>query len=159
GLLPRTAARPGHSGPRPAQSLTTRLRNPSMNLEACALVLVGGFIGGIGRFLLSGLVGRSLGEAFPWGPLAVDASGAFAVGAFAGAARQIGGVFATEALREFLVVGVLGGYTTVSSFALQTMNLALGGERRAAALYVVGSAISCVAAVAIGYAVVTRTFG
>jgi CrcB protein len=130
-----------------------------MTFEACALVLLGGFIGGIARIVLSGLIGRSVGETFPWGTLAVNVSGALAVGAFAGAARSVGGIFATEALREFVVVGVLGGYTTVSSFALQTMNLALGGERRDAALYVVVSALLCVAAVAVGYWSIVRMVG
>ena len=122
-----------------------------MSIEACVLVLLGGFLGGLGRIVLSGLIGRSVGETFPWGTLAVNVSGALAVGAFAGAARSVGGIFATEALREFVVVGVLGGYTTVSSFALQTTNLVLGGERREAVLYVVVSAVLCVAAVAAGY--------
>lgn len=122
-----------------------------MTFEACALVLLGGFIGGIGRIVLAGLVARIVGETFPWGTLAVNVTGALAIGAFAGAARSTGGVFATEGLREFVVIGVLGGYTTVSSFALQTLNLALGGERREAVLYVVVSAVLCVAAVAAGY--------
>lgn len=130
-----------------------------MEIKACALVLLGGFVGGTFRFFLSGLVGRSIGETFPWGTLVVNVSGAFAVGAFAGAARVIGGAFATEALREFVVIGVLGGYTTVSSFALQTLNLALDGEQRRAALYVVASALLCVAAVAAGYGSLVGIFG
>lgn len=123
-----------------------------MTLQACIVVLLGGFLGGICRFLVSGVVGRAVGETFPWGTLVVNVSGALAVGAFAGTAKSLGGFFASDLLRDFIVVGVCGGYTTVSSFALQTMNLALDGERRFATFYVVGSTILCLVAVAAGFA-------
>lgn len=129
-----------------------------MSLEACALVLLGGFAGGVSRFFISGIVGRNVGETFPWGTLVVNVTGALAIGALAGASRSIGGVFASEMLRDFVVIGILGGYTTVSSFSLQTLNLALDGEQRRAASYVVASAISCVGAVAIGYWSLVRMF-
>ncbi|RWD63918.1 MAG: fluoride efflux transporter CrcB [Mesorhizobium sp.] len=122
-----------------------------MTLAACALVLIGGFFGGICRFFLSGLVGRSVGETFPWGTLAVNVSGALAIGALAGAARSVGGIFSAELVRDLIVVGLFGGYTTVSSFCLQTLNLALDGERRLAAFNAVASAALCVLAVALGF--------
>jgi CrcB protein len=131
-----------------------------MNLEACLLVLLGGFLGGVCRLFVSRVVGRRLGETFPWGTLVVNVSGALAIGAFAGAARAVaGGPFAGETLRSFLVVGVLGGYTTVSSFSLQTLNLALGGEQREAAFNVVASAGLCVLAVGAGFWSVVRLAG
>src|SRR5262245_4105242 len=122
-----------------------------MTLAACALVLIGGFLGGISRFFLSGLVGRSVGETFPWGTLLVNVSGALAIGAFAGAVRALGGVFASDLLRDFVVVGLFGGYTTVSSFCLQTLNLALDGEERLAAFNIVASSVLCVLFVAAGF--------
>lgn len=122
-----------------------------MNLAACFLVLVGGFLGGVSRFALSGIVGRRIGETFPWGTLAVNVSGAFLIGVAAGLARWSGGIFAGELFRDFAVVGLLGGYTTVSSFCLQTLNLALAGERRPAVLNIILSAGLCVAAVAFGF--------
>ncbi|PBB34609.1 fluoride efflux transporter CrcB [Mesorhizobium sp. M1A.F.Ca.ET.072.01.1.1] len=130
-----------------------------MSLAACALVLIGGFLGGISRFFLSGLVGRSVGETFPWGTLVVNVSGALAIGAFAGAARAVGGIFSAELVRDLIVVGLFGGYTTVSSFCLQTLNLALDDERRLAALNVVASAALCVLAVAFGFWTVERMAG
>ncbi|RRI05994.1 fluoride efflux transporter CrcB [Mesorhizobium tamadayense] len=130
-----------------------------MTFAACALVLIGGFLGGISRFFLSGLVGRSVGETFPWGTLAVNVSGALAIGAFAGAARSVGGVFSAELVRDLIVVGLFGGYTTVSSFCLQTLNLALDGERRLAAFNIVASAALCVLAVALGFLAVVRVAG
>ncbi|TIM87582.1 MAG: fluoride efflux transporter CrcB [Mesorhizobium sp.] len=124
-----------------------------MSLAACALVLIGGFLGGVSRFFLSGLVGRSVGETFPWGTLVVNVSGALAIGAFAGAARAVGGIFSAELVRDLIVVGLFGGYTTVSSFCLQTLNLAL------AALNIVASAALCVLAVAFGFWTVVRMAG
>ncbi|AZO08927.1 MULTISPECIES: fluoride efflux transporter CrcB [unclassified Mesorhizobium] len=122
-----------------------------MTLAACALVLIGGFCGGISRFFLSGIVGRAVGETFPWGTLAVNVSGALAIGGFAGAARTVGGVFASDLVRDFIVVGLFGGYTTVSSFCLQTLNLALDGEGRLAVFNVVASSAACVLFVAAGF--------
>ncbi|CDX56326.1 Protein CrcB homolog 4 [Mesorhizobium plurifarium] len=122
-----------------------------MTLAACALVLIGGFLGGVSRFFLSGVVGRGVGETFPWGTLAVNVSGALAIGAFAGAARSVGGIFASDLVRDLVVVGLFGGYTTVSSFCLQTLNLGLDGEGRLAAFNVVASAALCVLFVALGF--------
>ncbi len=87
-----------------------------MTFQACALVLLGGFFGGIARFFVSGLVARRIGETFPWGTLVVNVSGALVIGALAGLARSQGGVFAGEMFRDLAFVGFLGGYTTVSSF-------------------------------------------
>ena len=121
-------------------------------------IAVGSGLGGAARYWCSGLAARLIGETFPWGTLAVNVSGALAIGAFAGASHAVGGPFASEFLREFVVVGLLGGYTTVSSFSLQTVNLALGGKARSAAAYVASSAILCVAAVAVGYWSLVRIF-
>jgi len=130
-----------------------------MTLAACALVLIGGFLAGIFRFFLSGVVGRRVGETFPWGTLAVNVSGALAIGAFAGAARAVGGVFASDLVRDLIVVGLFGGYTTVSSFCLQTLNLALDGEGRFAAFNVVASSVLCVLFVALGFWAVVWVVG
>ena len=130
-----------------------------MSLEACALVLIGGFLGGIARFLLSGFVGRRVGETFPWGTFAVNLSGAFLIGLAAGLGRYADGFFAEAMFRDFVIVGVLGGYTTVSSFSLQSLNLALGGEHGRAAFNVVASSVLCVAGVAAGFLMVQWTSG
>src|SRR4051794_24538425 len=122
-----------------------------MTLEGCLLVLLGGFCGGISRFFVSGVVGRRIGETFPWGTLVVNVSGAVAIGSLAGLARAAGGIFAGELFRDFVFVGLCGGYTTVSSFCLQTLNLAVDGEQQRAILNVILSAGLCVLAVAIGF--------
>jgi CrcB protein len=127
-----------------------------MTLEACALVLLGGFFGGISRFFVSGFVGRRIGETFPWGTLVVNVSGALVIGGLAGLVRARGGAFAGETFRDLALVGFLGGYTTVSSFALQTLNLALDGQGLQAALNTILSAGLCVAAVGAGFSAAIR---
>ena len=127
-----------------------------MTLEGCALVLLGGFFGGISRFFVSGFVGRWIGETFPWGTLIVNVSGALAIGILAGLARSGGGIFSGEMFRDLAFVGFLGGYTTVSSFCLQTLNLALDGEGLQAALNAILSASLCIAAVGAGFAAAVR---
>ena len=123
-----------------------------MTLEGCALVLLGGFLGGISRFFVSGFVGRWIGETFPWGTLIVNVSGALAIGILAGLARSRGGIFAGETFRDLAFVGFLGGYTTVSSFALQTRALVREGEHRSAIGYILLSLVLCLAAVGAGFA-------
>jgi CrcB protein len=93
-----------------------------MSLQACFLVLLGGFCGGIARFSISGFIGRRIGETFPWA-LSSLTSLAPVVGLLAGAARNAAGIYAQDSFREFAAVGLCGGYTTVSSFCLQTLNL------------------------------------
>ena len=116
------------------------------------LALLGGGLGGVGRFWLSGVVARRLGEAFPWATLTVNASGAALVGVLAALLLEPGGHTATmPPLWAGLVIGVLGSYTTVSSFSLQTLALARGGEPIRAALNVVASLVLCLGAAALGY--------
>lgn len=128
----------------------------AMDLTACMLVLTGGFLGGVLRFAISGVVARRLGETFPWGTLVVNVTGDVVIGGLAGAAATAGGALATAAFREFAIVGILGGYTTVSSFALQTLSLAVDGERLRAALNVVVSTLLGLAAVVAGFLLAAR---
>jgi fluoride exporter len=127
-------------------------RGCALSIEASILVLIGGFIGGIARFSLVRFVDGKTAEGFPWGTLAVNLSGAFLAGVFAGLAHSAGGIYASEMLRAFAMVGVLGGYTTVSSFVLQSHSLARGGEARLALLYIAASAIFGVIAAFVGFA-------
>ena len=125
-----------------------------MSPVACLLVLIGGFVGGIARLYLSTLVGRRFDEYFPWGTFVVNVSGALIIGIVAGLGRNSSGFFAAPLFRDFVVVGLLGGYTTVSSFCLQSLYLAFSGEMRRAAFNVVGSSLLCLFAVALGFRLV-----
>jgi fluoride exporter len=114
-----------------------------------AWIAVGSGLGGVARFFVAGIVARRVGESFPWGTMVVNVSGAFAIGAFAAAAA--GGPFSTSAgVWSFTVIGLIGSYTTVSSFSLQTLELARGGEYRRAVGYIFASLALCLSAVTLG---------
>jgi fluoride exporter len=113
------------------------------------LVMVGSALGGVARFWLSGQVGRRVGETFPWGTMAVNASGALLIGLVA-AILAAGGP-GDSRVWHFAVFGFLGSYTTVSSFSLQTLSLVLQGARRQAAANIALTFGLCLPAVALGY--------
>ena len=102
-----------------------------MSLGAVSLLLVaaGGALGGMGRLALGQLCARWLGARFPWGTLVVNLSGALLAGALA---ARLGVPTSLELSSAWLglVVGLLGGYTTVSSFSLQTLSLWQSGQPR-----------------------------
>ena len=95
-----------------------------MNL-AYLWVGLGGALGSVARFWVNGLVSEKFGATFPWGTLAINVGGSFIIGVIGALAVPEGRldtpsrVFATQ----FLMIGVCGGYTTFSSFSLQTLNL------------------------------------
>ncbi len=91
------------------------------------LVGVGGFLGSITRYLASGWVQQiTQSVEFPYGTLVVNLVGCFVIGLLAQLA-DARGVFTTET-RAFIFVGLLGGFTTFSSFSNETMNLIRDGE-------------------------------
>jgi CrcB protein len=113
------------------------------------LVALGAAIGGPARFLVSGWVGRTIGETFPWGTLAVNVAGCFLIGAFAAGAPAHGPWL-------FFGTGFLGSFTTVSSFSLQTLALTREGDARRAALNVVLSLSLGLLAAGAGFAMGSR---
>ena len=117
-------------------------------------VLAGSAIGGMARYWLSGLVARHVGETFPWGTLVVNVSGALLVGLLFGA-FSTGAAPVPVALMHLVVVGFLGSYTTVSSFSLQTLQLARNGQWLPAAGNAMLSAGLCLGAAWLGFRVMT----
>jgi fluoride exporter len=113
------------------------------------LVVAGGATGGMARLAVANAVSRRLGTAFPWGTLAVNLSGALIIGLLAGLA---GMPLPGEEPRAWslLAIGLLGGYTTVSSFSLQTLTLWQQGRPRAALVNVAATLVPGLAAVAAG---------
>ena len=114
------------------------------------LVMLGGALGTGARFWLSGLIAERAGEFFPLGTLLVNISGSFAVGFFAGFTDSEGPVLVSPRFRQFFMIGVCGGYTTFSSFSLQTLDLARDGDWMKALLNTVLSFACCFAAVWLG---------
>jgi CrcB protein len=113
-------------------------------------IALGGALGSVARFGCSSLMAAWLGERFPWGTLLVNVLGSFTIGLLAALAGSDGRPLVAGDLRQFLLVGVLGGYTTFSSFSLQTLALAEQGEAARAGLYVVGSVALCLTAAWLG---------
>jgi len=89
------------------------------------LVGLGGFVGSSARYLVSGWVYR-LGEAFPLGTLAVNVAGCFAIGLLGGVAESRSVL--DPQMRLFLLIGLLGGFTTFSTFAYETLALSQDAE-------------------------------
>ena len=111
-------------------------------------VATGGALGATLRYLVASAVQRWISQPFPYGTLAVNVLGCLSAGLILGwlASRSAG----AETLRLFLVVGVLGGFTTFSALGVETLALVREGRTSAALLYVAVSLVAGVAAVALG---------
>lgn len=119
-------------------------------------VALGGALGSVGRYVCAGLALRWFGPLFPWGTLFVNVVGSLAIGALAGLTAPDGRPLVTGDTRAFLIIGVLGGFTTFSSFSLDTLSLARQGAWLSAGTNVLASVALCLFAVYLGYlAVVT----
>ena len=118
-------------------------------------VSLGGAIGSAGRFWISGLVAARYGQMFPFGTLAVNVTGSFIIGLFAALADPEGRFLASPSFREFFMLGICGGYTTFSSFSLQTLSLAQDGEWFRAGANAVASFALCLVAVWLGHSSVS----
>jgi CrcB protein len=124
-------------------------------LKTYLAVMAGGAAGTALRLWLSGALAAHYGETFPVGTLAVNVSGCFVIGAFA-ALTGPDGVFLTAPLtRQVVMIGVLGGFTTFSSFSLQTLNLLGDGEWLRAGWNIVLSVVLCLLAVWLGQVAAT----
>jgi CrcB protein len=116
-------------------------------------VALGGALGSVSRFWLNGLISEKFGVTFPWGTLAINVTGSFAIGIIGALAIPEGRmdsqsrIFATQ----FLMIGVCGGYTTFSSFSLQTLNLANDGEWLYAGANILFSVVLCLLGVWLGF--------
>jgi CrcB protein len=100
-------------------------------------VAVGGSAGSVARYLVGIAAGRLFGMAFPWGTLIINIVGSFVLGALAEAFALRWD--ATQAVRVFLTVGICGGFTTFSTFSLDTVYLMNRGEMMLAAAYMAAS--------------------
>lgn len=96
-----------------------------MEISKILAVGMGGFLGALGRYWISGLAQR-LGERFPYGTLSVNLIGSFLLGLFA--TLFLEKIIVNQDIRLFLLVGLLGAFTTYSTFSLETFNLMRSGE-------------------------------
>jgi len=122
------------------------------------LVGCGGFLGSIARYLVGGAVHRlASGPVFPYGTLVVNVTGCLAIGVL-GAMAEARGILSPEA-RVFLLIGILGGFTTFSSFGYETIQLLRDGEALPALANVLLQVILGLGAVWAGSAFVRLIWG
>ena len=123
-----------------------------MNL-AYLWVALGGALGSVARFWVNGVISAKLGGTFPWGTLVVNVTGSFVIGLIGALAIPEGRMDSSSRafVTQFLMLGVCGGYTTFSSFSLQTLNLLRERELLYAGGNVVVSLVLCLIAVWLGW--------
>lgn len=115
------------------------------------LIAIGGALGSMGRYACSRAVALQFGETFPWGTLLVNVAGSFVIGLIAAVSGPDSRLIISPNTRNFLMVGICGGYTTFSSFSLQTLELVRNGDVAEAFGNVLLSVVACMGAVTIGY--------
>jgi len=120
-------------------------------LKTYLAVMFGGALGTALRFWLSGVLAARYSETFPIGTLVVNITGCFVIGFFNTLTGSEGSFFASSLTRQVVMIGVLGGYTTFSSFSLQTLNLLHGGEWLRAGMNVLLSVVLCLVGVWLGH--------
>lgn len=129
-----------------------------MSFSNCLLVMAGGAIGTLARYLVSTWA-LPVSSELPWGTIIINISGSLLIGFF-GTLTLAGGRYpASEGLRLFVMIGLCGGYTTFSSFSLQTLDLLRAGGFGRAALNIGLSVLLCVGAVALGHIIAARING
>jgi CrcB protein len=124
--------------------------------QSLLAVLVGGGIGSVIRYVITFAVTQRLGAGFPWWTFIINVTGSLVIGIVAEITQTR--LFAGSALlRVFLMTGVLGGYTTFSTFSLDAFTLMREGDQLLAFAYVAGSVVLGIAA-AIGGVALVRAF-
>ena len=114
-------------------------------------VAIGGALGSVGRYCLSGLIADRFGSTFPWGTIIVNITGCLVIGFFDTLTGTEGRWLVSPAARTFFMIGICGGYTTFSSFSLQTLNLVNDGEWLYAGANILFSVALCLAGVWLGH--------
>ena len=121
-----------------------------MDFATCLIVMLGGAVGTLFRYLIS-VLALPISGGMPWGTIIINIVGSFIIGFFGTLTLAHGRYPASEEVRMFVMVGMCGGFTTFSSFSLQTLDLLRGGAIGRAALNIALSVLLCIAAVAAGH--------
>jgi fluoride exporter len=133
-------------------------RGTRMSFTTCLLVMIGGAIGSLARYALS-VAALPISQSLPWGTIAINILGSFVIGLFGTFTLANGRFPVSEEARILVMVGLCGGFTTFSSFSLQTLDLLRSGAILRAAINVVASVVLCVLAVALGHLLAARFNG
>ena len=121
-------------------------------MQSYLWIAIGGAFGSVARYWCSGVAARLFGESFPWGTLIVNVLGSLVIGFFAAVTGPDGRLLVGTVTRQFVMVGICGGYTTFSSFSLQTLNLLHEGQWLYAGANIVASVALCLIAIWLGHA-------
>jgi CrcB protein len=129
-----------------------------MSFTTSLYVMIGGALGSFARYALSFLmlpVSRNL----PWGTITINILGSFIIGFFGTLTLAQGRFPVSENWRLFVMVGICGGFTTFSSFSLQTLDLLRSGATVRAGVNIALSVALCIAAVALGHSAAAQLNG
>ncbi len=122
-------------------------------------IALGSALGGMARYACQVWAARVISDTFPWGTLLVNIAGCSFIGFFATFTGPDGRIVIGPPARQFVMVGICGGFTTFSSFSLETLNLARDGQWAKVASYVVGSLIFCLLGVWLGHVAAVASSG
>ena len=125
------------------------VRSFTLHMQKTIFIALAGLVGTLVRYWLSGFVARQYGETFPWGTLIVNLIGSFLAGAMYHLAEER--LLLSLAVRTVVFIGLLGGFTTFSSYGLQTFTLLRNGEIGLATLNVTVSNVLGLLMVWMGY--------
>lgn len=114
-------------------------------------IAVGGALATMARYWVNLVFTARFGEAMPWGTIFINISGSLVIGLFAALTETGGRLPVSPEVRNFMLVGLCGGYTTFSSFSLQTLTLIQTGEPGRALANVLISVTACIFAVWLGF--------
>jgi len=115
-------------------------------------IALGSALGGMARYWCFGIAARLAGETFPWGTLAVNIAGSAFIGFFAAISGPEGRYLIGPGMRQFVMPGICGGFTTFSTFSLETLNLMRDGEWTRAGGNIIGSVVLCLLGAWLGHA-------
>jgi len=118
-------------------------------------VAIGSAIGGVLRYAIARAM-EPVSGGFPWGTFVVNVLGCVVIGFFGTLTLASGRYAVAESWRIFVMVGICGGFTTFSSFSLQTFERMRSGAWAVAGAYVVGSVVACVVGVWAGHVLAQR---
>jgi CrcB protein len=125
-------------------------------MTAYLLVAVGGALGSVARYWMATAVATLFETSFPLGTLLINIIGSGIIGSFAALTGGEGRLAVSPDIRIFVMVGLCGGFTTFSSFSLQTLDLLQAGELLRAGLYILLSVALCLVSVWLGYLAATN---
>jgi fluoride exporter len=114
-------------------------------------VAIGGALGSVGRYWLGGIIADRAGMTFPLGTLVINVTGSFLIGLFASLNTAEGRAGTAPGFRQFFMIGICGGYTTFSTFSLETLNLLRDRQWFYAGGNVLLSVLLCLVAVWLGW--------